>query len=85
MNKKSIFALLALMLSLSMVPVNSWVYQDGTPEDSKYERFGPRADKLSVNLYDDENAEWSALMAGEIDMTDWRLAKTMYEILTTSP
>jgi len=85
-KKKKVFVLFVFVtLALSMVPVGSWVYQDGTPEDTKFEKFGPRADKLLIKLYSTPEAEWDALEAGEIDITDWPLTKERYSKYSMPP
>jgi len=91
MNKKPIFAItfnLLLILSILMIPlapVKAWEYNDGTPSDTKFEGFGPRADKLLIKLYSSAEAEWAALAAGEIDITDWPLSKPYYDLFTSPP
>jgi hypothetical protein len=42
--------MLMTMISPAMIipitSVGAWVYQDGTPSDTLFEQFGPRANKL---------------------------------------
>jgi len=49
MSKKPILATIALLMvvlfALSILPTKAWDYTDGTPSDTLYEEFGPRADK----------------------------------------
>jgi ABC-type transport system substrate-binding protein len=91
MGKKSILAisfLAILMLSILIIPnapVKAWEYQDGTPSDTKFEKFGPRADKILIKLYSTAEAEWDALARGEIDITDWPLSKPYYDLFTSPP
>jgi ABC-type transport system substrate-binding protein len=73
MHKKiSVAIALAFILAMliTIIPVNAWVYPDCT-EDDKVEFFGPRADKLLINFYNDEIIEATALEEGKIDFTDW--------------
>jgi len=67
------------------IPAIAWTYTDGTPSDTKYEKFGPRADNLFIGLYASAEAEWDALETGEIDITDWPLTAPYYDRFTTSP
>ena len=56
MEKKPMLALMCVLLMLMtmispamIIPITSvgaWVYQDGTPSDTLFEQFGPRANKL---------------------------------------
>jgi len=90
MAKKSILAILflaILMLSILIIPnapVKAWEYQDDTPSDTKFEKFGPRADKLLIKLYSTAEAEWDALARGEIDITDWPLSKPYYDLFASN-
>jgi len=85
---KRVFAIFAFLLFQMLIglltPVKTWDYQDGTPSDTNYERFGPRADKLLIKFYSSDSDEWSALARGEIDMTDWALTKLYYDLFTSN-
>jgi ABC-type transport system substrate-binding protein len=72
------------VLLLPAAPVSAWTYNDGTPEDLLYERFGPRADKLLIKLYSSETPEWEALAAHEIDITDWPLDSEYYNMFKSN-
>jgi len=72
-------------LSLVTFPTGTWTYNDGTPEDTLYEGFGPRADRLLIKLYETAEPMWDALAAGEIDMTDWPLTQEYYNLFTAPP
>ncbi len=89
LNKKLVFAIFVLvMLSLVVfpdVPVKSWYYTNTDTEDTKYEKFGPRADKLLIKLYGSASSEFDALEVGEIDITDWPLTQSYYDKFTTLP
>ena len=89
MSKKPILATIALLMvvlfALSILPTKAWDYTDGTPSDTLYEEFGPRADKLLIKLYESDTAEFDALGLGEIDITDWPLTKPYYDTYTTPP
>jgi len=85
-TRKVIFAIaVILMLSVLTQPTFAWVYYNNPLDDGLYERFGPRADRLLISLYADDNAEFDALAAGDIDLTDWPLPKTRYQDWTTAP
>jgi ABC-type transport system substrate-binding protein len=73
-----------LMLSFAAVPVLAFVHPDGS-EDSKFELFGPRIDRILVKKYATLESEIAALQGGEIDITDWALTKTLVDTLTTDP
>jgi len=85
MGKKIFCTLLAVAMIVMMVfPASAWVYPDCT-EDSLYERYGPRIKNILIHLYDTDTAEFEALKAGDIDITDWPLSKTVYEELSKPP
>ncbi|MEM2954002.1 MAG: ABC transporter substrate-binding protein, partial [Candidatus Bathyarchaeia archaeon] len=86
MDKKMLsWLLVALMiLSVSVVPAFAWTYPDCT-EDEKYELFGPRADRYYIYLYADEESEWSALEAHQIDLGDWPLTKDKVLLYSQPP
>jgi ABC-type transport system substrate-binding protein len=79
MQKRNTFVIIAILAisALLLVPVNAWVYPDGT-EDTKYELFGPRLDRIFIDMYSTEDLMWTALKDGKIDVTDWPLSKTWY-------
>ena len=89
MVKRAYFAAtLILMMStliLSGFPVTAWNDTETGLEDTKYEKFGPRCDRLLIRLYENAEAEWDALEAGEIDITDWPLTEPYYDRFTTPP
>jgi ABC-type transport system substrate-binding protein len=77
--------MLFLMLGASLfsVPAFAWC---GPPydgpvgtEDGCFEMFGPRVDNVLIKMYPSAEAEWEALKAGEIDITDWTLTKAYYD------
>lgn len=85
MHKKFVCSIFALaMVALMLFPANAWVYPNGS-EDSKWERYGPRVGQLLIHMYDNDPAEFAALKAGDIDIVDWPLSKTVYEELTQPP
>jgi hypothetical protein len=91
MNKKSLFAasltglLVLSFLAIPTAPVAGWVYNDGRPSDTMFEKYGPRVDRLLVKLYLSPEAEWTALEAGQIDMADAPLTESFYVKYTTPP
>jgi ABC-type transport system substrate-binding protein len=74
-------AFIALATLASVVPISAWVYQDGTPADTKFEEFGPRADKLFMKL----GASYEDLENGVIDMLGLQLTPYWYERWTNPP
>jgi ABC-type transport system substrate-binding protein len=84
MRYKTLFPIMAILLTAMMLlPVNAWIYPDCS-EDGLFEMYGPRAQRLLIHLYDDDTAEFAALKAGDIDMSDWPLSKTEYEDMSTN-
>lgn len=61
-----------------------WVYQDGTSQDTKFETFGPRADRLLVKFYSSSDTAWDALINNETDIADPTLTPTRYDQFNTS-
>jgi peptide/nickel transport system substrate-binding protein len=84
--KKALLSLVAILMALMVVtPVFAWTYHDCT-SDQKFETFGPRVDKLLINLYSSETSEWeSGLEGGEIDVTDWPLDVEHYNRYVADP
>jgi len=91
LGKKRCFALLVFILVTSILPISepppaaAWDYTDGTPPDTDYDTWGPKADRIFIKLYDSEESEFDALRFGEIDITDWPLTKAYYDAYTTPP
>jgi hypothetical protein len=91
MNKKSLFAasltafLILSFLAIPTAPVKAWVYNDGRPSDTMFEKYGPRVDRLLVKLYPSATAEWAALEEGQIDIADALLTPTYLARYTTPP
>jgi hypothetical protein len=91
MNKKSLFAvsltafLMLSFLAIPTTPVEAWVYNDGRPSDTMFEKYGPRVDRLLVKLYPSREEEWAALEAGQIDIADALLTPTYLARYTTPP
>ncbi len=77
-SKKGIIAFGSMaLLILSVfyaIPVSSWVYPDCT-EDTRYEKFGPRCDRLMIYMYSRLDAECMGMENCEIDVMDWPLTK----------
>jgi len=79
-SKKMFLTLMSVLMLVALVtPTFAWVYHDNLTEDGKYEDFGPRADRLLIKLYASDDAEFDALEAHDIDITDWPVPKTRYE------
>jgi ABC-type transport system substrate-binding protein len=80
-----IVSLLVASLMLSIAPVFAFYHPSTGLEDNKFENFGPRIDRILVKMYGTLDAEIAALQAGEIDITDWPLTKTMITTLSADP
>lgn len=79
--RKGIIVAIALVIMLSMiltvVPAHAWTYPDKS-SDYKYERFGPRLDRIYIPMFDSEDDEWDAMEKGEVDISDWALTCARY-------
>ena len=85
-DKKTVlcFALGILIILPSINSSLAFIRPDGS-EDSYFEIFGPRIDKLVVEKYANLDAEMTALQNGEIDITDWPLNATWMNTLASDP
>jgi ABC-type transport system substrate-binding protein len=80
------FFWIVLVLVSALSPALAWDYGDPyKSSDTQYEEFGPRADELLIKLYASETAEWAALEAGDLDVTDWPLDAAHYATFNTNP
>jgi len=77
----SLIATILISLMLILPPTHSWVYQDGTVEDTKFEKFGPRADRLLIKL----GATAETLENGEVDISDLSVTGSYYDSWTSPP
>jgi ABC-type transport system substrate-binding protein len=85
MNKKPIFAILAIaMMTMMLIPAQAFIFPD-CHSDPSFEMFGPRAEVLLIHLYADDTAEFTAMSKGQIDMCDWPLSKTVYTQYSSYP
>jgi len=76
---------LTLVLSSSfVVPTGSWTYPDCT-EDTRYEEFGPRADRLLIKMYATLDAECTDMEMCGIDVMDWPLTKPWVDKWSAPP
>jgi len=86
--KKIILLGISMLMVFAMLFPMVLAFEYGNPEkhdDTKFETFGPRCDNLLIQLYASETAEWAALNAGEIDVTDWPLDAEHYTAYNTAP
>jgi len=87
-GKKSVtvfgFVALIMLSVFNAVPVGSWVYPDCTA-DTRYEKFGPRCDRLLIQMYAGLDAECTALQGGYIDIIDWPLTKAWVDQFNMPP
>lgn len=85
MNHKKLFALtIVAALLLTIAPVYAWTYPDCT-DDARYEKFGPRLDRIYIGLYATQEEEWEDLKLGKIDITDWPLNRAYLDELSLNP
>jgi ABC-type transport system substrate-binding protein len=82
MSRRQTFPILVfLMLVLSMMPVNSWIYNnDGRLEDARFEMFGPRVDELLIKI--SPNFE---LLVNETDITEHVLSPELIQKYSMPP
>lgn len=50
-----------------------------------FEQYGPHVNQILIKLYANENLEFAAFEAGEIDVVDWPLSKYWIDRWTTDP
>ena len=76
MNTKIAFVgLLSIaLLLLSSAPSFAWVYPECN-EDLKFERFGPRVDRLIIRMYATDVLCFTAMEKGQFDIVDWSLLR----------
>jgi ABC-type transport system substrate-binding protein len=81
--------LVASMLVMCAVPVRAWEYWDTTvanPQtDDLVDFSGPHCDRIQIRLFANELAEFQALEAGSIDVTDWPISHNYYVAWTNDP
>jgi len=95
MRKNLLFVIAFLMLALLFAPAFAWYYNDIPtptnpslpPHDQKFETFGPRCDRILIQLFSTAEQEWESLLATPqlIDMTDWPLTQEYYDKLKVVP
>ena len=76
--------IIALTLLMTVSSAYAWTYPN-LSEDYKYEDFGPRLDRIYIPMFAHEEAEWDAMEAGEIDITDWPLTYDRYTKWSAPP
>lgn len=79
-------ALTFLMIGsmFAVIPASAFIYTSTGTTDDKYEFYGPHADQILNQMYDTVDPEFTALLKGEIDLTDEPLTSTWLPILTAS-
>ncbi len=78
----SLAALPGPLTSLAgFVPTVPVAHANGAPVEPWYPA-GPSMDTLVYKIYVDENAEFTGLQAGEIDLSDWPLTPSLISTLT---
>jgi len=68
----SLFVIIALLIA----PAHAFVNPSTGDHDTLFEEFGPRIDGLFIKMYNNGNAELTALNNGEIDVTDYWLSSS---------
>ncbi len=80
-----LLTLLALMNVFSaFVPSFAWVYPDCT-EDLKFERWGPRVDRVIIRMYSTEAIAFIAFENGQFDMIDWSITRYFLDRWSAPP
>jgi ABC-type transport system substrate-binding protein len=74
--------MLLLASMIATVPVHAFIYPNGS-FDAKYEFYGPHVDQMQMKMYGGEDAMWTALQLGEIDITDWPLTTVWRNTFST--
>lgn len=86
--KKTILVGFSMLIVIAMLLPTVFAFEYGNPahpDNTDFETFGPRCDNLLIQLYASETAEWDALEAHEIDVTDWPLDAEHYTDYSTPP
>jgi parallel beta-helix repeat protein len=86
--KKIILLGISMLMVFAMLFPMVFAFEYGNPahpDNTDFETFGPRCDNLLIQLYASETAEWDALEADELDVTDWPLDAEHYTAYTTAP
>ena len=78
MNKKSLFATLAIVMALLMITAFP------IPTNAQAVR-GPRTEDLIIRFYSDVEGAYAALKAGEIDMVGYEITKELFEDAIEDP
>jgi len=61
------------------------IFGNTAPRDNLAELFGPRLDRIQIDLFAGVGPEFTALSAGQIDMTDWPVDQAHYTAWTSAP
>lgn len=83
--------LIALMfvMMVSVPLARAWEYANTTIDnpqtDDLVDYAGPHADRIQIRFFGDEGLEFSALEAGQLDMTDWPVDSAHYATWTSDP
>lgn len=86
MHRKYIIVLATLLaLVLMVIPTFAWVRPGEITDDGYYEDIGARIDRILIKMYATQEAEWDALEAGDIDLTDWPLTDYYIDRWSTTP
>ena len=86
--KKTIILGFSMLMVIAMLFPMVFAFEYGNPahpDNTEFETFGPRCDNLLIKMYATTDAEWDALEAHEIDVTDWPLTAERYLRYQTSP
>jgi hypothetical protein len=92
MNEKS--ALMAVIITAAMLgtviaPAGAWEYWNTTiaipVTDNHFQIIGPRVDKVEIQTYANEAAEFAAMETGQIDLTDCPVDAAHYSAWANAP
>jgi len=93
MKEKNVLIASLIIASMTIMmfagAVKAWEYYDTTiaapKTDNLAELFGPRLDRIQIQMYTGGISEFTALTAGTIDMTDWPVDQAHYVQWTSLP
>lgn len=93
MKEKNVLIASLIIASMTIMmfagAAKAWEYYNTTiaapKTDNLAELFGPRLDRIQIQMYADETGEFNALTAGAIDMTDWPVDQAHYVQWTSLP
>lgn len=73
------------MLFLAAIPAKGAGMFSNTANTAEFPKNGPRSDEVHAYFYDTSDDAWSALVAGEVDITTWPLTIDQFEEAILDP